>query len=420
MRKTTNGFTLNLSKRNLGGFTIIELLIVITVIGILAAIGVVSFSSTQAKSRDSQRSSKTTIITDALEKYYNENGEYPTCAAISQNSNTVATTILKGIDPNALTAPTASSGTNSISCSSIPSSSNDVFAYMANNGQRMIEYYSGVTNQPILIATIHKCPSGFIIVPGSTTYGTSDFCVMKYEAKRVGVTNVPISTAASTPWVSIAQTNGTHTDATTYSQNVADCTGCHLITEAEWMTIVQNVLSVSSNWSSGIVGTDYIYSGHNDNAPANALAADTNDSNGYYGETNIGGNQRRTLTLTNGEVIWDMAGNVHEWTSGTTTGGQPGVAYNGYGSWIQWPNVTIQGTLSPNPFPAGTNINGAGAWTSTNGIGQLLSNPTETSARAFLRGGAWKTGIKAGVLNLNFGPGPPSITRTGIGFRVSR
>lgn len=121
---------------------------------------------------------------------------------------------------------------------------------------------------------------------------------MKYEAKQVGATNVPISQAAGTPWVNISQT-----DAIANSPNVAGCTGCHLITEAEWLTIAQNVLSVASNWSGGVVGSGYIYSGHNDGAPNAALAADTNDANGYYGETNIVGNQRRTLTLTNGAVI---------------------------------------------------------------------------------------------------------------------
>lgn len=58
-----------------------------------------------------------------------------------------------------------------------------------------------------------------------------------------------------------------------------------------------------------MVGSGYIYSGHNDNAPASALAADPGDSNGYAGEANTGGNQKRTLTLSDGEVIWDLCGN---------------------------------------------------------------------------------------------------------------
>lgn len=83
------------------------------------------------------------------------------------------------------------------------------------------------------------------------------------------------------------------------------------------MTIAADVLSVKYNWSGGEVGSGYIYSGHNDNAPANALAASTDDTDGYIGTGNSvasGDNQRRTLYLSSGDVIWDLSGNVWEWT----------------------------------------------------------------------------------------------------------
>ena len=48
-------------------------------------------------------------------------------------------------------------------------------------------------------------PTGFIVVPGSSTYGTEDFAVAKYEMKNVG--GVATSQAADTPWVSISQTD---------------------------------------------------------------------------------------------------------------------------------------------------------------------------------------------------------------------
>lgn len=66
---------------------------------------------------------------------------------------------------------------------------------------------------------------------------------MQYEAKNDGSGNA-ISTADTTPWVSISQRTAQDTAR-------AACTGCHLITEPEWMTIADNVLWVNENWSGG-------------------------------------------------------------------------------------------------------------------------------------------------------------------------
>ena len=60
-----------------GGFTIVELLIVIVVIAILAAITIVAFNGIQKRGSDSQRKSDIAAITKALELYYIDNGRYP-------------------------------------------------------------------------------------------------------------------------------------------------------------------------------------------------------------------------------------------------------------------------------------------------------------------------------------------------------
>lgn len=59
------------------GFTIVELLIVIVVIGILAAITIVAFNGVQARSRDTARITKVKDIAKALELYKVDNGRYP-------------------------------------------------------------------------------------------------------------------------------------------------------------------------------------------------------------------------------------------------------------------------------------------------------------------------------------------------------
>lgn len=59
------------------GFTLMELLVVIAILGILAAIGLVSFRSSQMKGRDAQRKSDLTQIQKAMEMYYNDYSGYP-------------------------------------------------------------------------------------------------------------------------------------------------------------------------------------------------------------------------------------------------------------------------------------------------------------------------------------------------------
>lgn len=59
------------------GFTIVELLTVMLVIAILAAISVVGYSLIQRQSNDSKRQSDITAFQHQLEKFYEDNGEYP-------------------------------------------------------------------------------------------------------------------------------------------------------------------------------------------------------------------------------------------------------------------------------------------------------------------------------------------------------
>lgn len=59
------------------GFTIVELLIVIVIIGILAAITIVAYNGIQQRARDSRRGSDIIQLQKALGMYEAENGAYP-------------------------------------------------------------------------------------------------------------------------------------------------------------------------------------------------------------------------------------------------------------------------------------------------------------------------------------------------------
>ncbi len=59
------------------GFTLMELLVVIAVMGVLITVGISSYTSTQRKSRDVRRKNDMRQIASALELYYNDKGRYP-------------------------------------------------------------------------------------------------------------------------------------------------------------------------------------------------------------------------------------------------------------------------------------------------------------------------------------------------------
>lgn len=388
------------SKLKARGFTIVELLVVIVVIGILATITIISYTGITQKANIVTMVSDLASAKKQFALYYTDHGFYPTGLDINNCPTNASVT------PNPDTSYCLKSGSGNIFAIAVATGS----SYTLTATKGTITYK--ITNDSVPIATI-ICPTGFIIVPGSATYSTSDFCVMKYEAKNAG-SNIPTSVAAGTPWLGLSELQ-----AATYSANVVGCTGCHLITESEWMTIAQNVLRVTNNWSGGAVGSGFIYSGHNDNS-AGALAAST-DNDGYSGTGNTtGSSQRRTLTLTNGEVIWDLAGNLSEWTSNTPTGEQPSLNGAGY-AWRDWPSINYLGTVLPNPSPLATGITNAETWTSANnGIGKVYSSYTDNTLRGTLRGGAYVNGVNAGVLMIDYELAPGATGSPYATFRVTR
>jgi len=154
---------LNMNYKKITGFTIIELVVVITIIGILSTIGVLSYTKIQANARDSERSAKITTVAEALEKYYSQNGEYPTCTDITKDSTTVVSDTLVDMDQNALTTPESTAGTNSFVCSD-PSSNS--FGYVGGGGQYTLEYISENTSQIVSLDSRHRVT---IAVPASPT-----------------------------------------------------------------------------------------------------------------------------------------------------------------------------------------------------------------------------------------------------------
>jgi len=100
-----------------GGFTLVELVVVIVAIGVLAGLAVIGVTRYQADTRDGQRSANVSTISSALESYFTQNGNYPSCKAITSDAGTLTSTTLKGLNKAALLVPgSGPNETNAIRC----------------------------------------------------------------------------------------------------------------------------------------------------------------------------------------------------------------------------------------------------------------------------------------------------------------
>lgn len=87
------------------GFTIVELLIVIVVIGILAALVITTFTGIQQKGRNTERTTDIKAIHGQIEAYFAQSGAYPTLAQMNEADDQWVKDNLKGLDLEALKDP---------------------------------------------------------------------------------------------------------------------------------------------------------------------------------------------------------------------------------------------------------------------------------------------------------------------------
>lgn len=341
-------------------------------------------------------------------------------------------------------------------------------------------------------------PSGWVEVPGNDTFGTSNFLVMKYEAKcdtdgdgignTVASGNVcngsanddgtgdqygtyrdsgsgcactssrqVVSSAAGFPIAYIS-----HNTAKTYCSNVTlNGNATHLITNAEWMTITRNAEAQTANWCTAVggygvypcgnqPGTGMLASGHSDNSNEavngdtnSVIEASTDDSYACYrtisGATTCdatSGKQRRTFILSNGAVVWDIAGNVWEHVQRNDTNTRvsgvltddtsvmnplPACTDNAASwGWCQYGSTTTpyisswtSSVVRDYVGPLGTSYNSA------QGVGQVYTykNGTSQNTTEFLRGASWRSTSGAGAFSLYLG-WTADITYA-VGFRCA-
>lgn len=275
------------------------------------------------------------------------------------------------------------------------------------------------------------------MVPGNSSYKTSDFCVMKYDAKcsnanpkcitseGVYKNDAPscacqgnfnvVSKPDGAPITYIPENDDSTTSAKIYCQNGNG----YLINNNEWMTIARNVEEVNANWcnkdgsdcgnSPGTPGK-ILANGHNDSKPNKALPEAGDDQPNYLSD------QKRTLELSNGQIIWDLAGNVWQWVDATVERkDEPRTIVPGFGNskwtWGEFQTVPYSNDFDPsNP-----------KWNSAQGVGRIYHynsiGDTDTTLYTYIRGGNWRHGYDSGVFTIHMQPVPTKTGIDDVGFR---
>lgn len=133
------------------GFTIVELLIVIVVIGILAAISIVAYNGVTQKARDDGRLTDARSLVNAAASYQAEEGSWPTIAQVQDYKTVKLTGNAADATKVTATAPT--------------STAKDVYGYTicstgtpaANTGVRVTYYKEAGADAGVKTITSGSC-----------------------------------------------------------------------------------------------------------------------------------------------------------------------------------------------------------------------------------------------------------------------
>lgn len=187
-------------------------------------------------------------------------------------------------------------------------------------------------------------------------------------------------TADGLPWVRI-----------NFAEAKAACkaAGYKMITELQWLAIAHDAAAQACNWTQCEVGSGKLYRGIRKGKVTCAQPGS------YQPESE---KERRWLTLSNGERICDLNGNVYQWVFDDVQGDENGL--------IAKPFAEDSASLLA-PYPS-----------MEKGMGWRPNAGANWSGSALVRGGFWDSGSHAGAFRL--GGGWPDYRNGYVGFRCTK
>ncbi len=158
---------MNLIKKHPGGFTLVELMVVIAIIALLTGIVMSNFTSSKAKSRDAQRVADLAQIQLSLALYFDRCNQYPAAIADTSAANGCPTGITLGSYIGKI--PTPPTGANPAQAS---------YGYGVNNSTTPTDYILYARLEAANdSATKNGISTGAYSQTCSSASGSLDYCV---------------------------------------------------------------------------------------------------------------------------------------------------------------------------------------------------------------------------------------------------
>jgi prepilin-type N-terminal cleavage/methylation domain-containing protein len=163
------------TKKTSSGFTLMELLVVMAILGVLIVAGLASFTSSQKKSRDIKRKSDLRQISLSMETYYNDFGSYPLSDSSThqiKGCGTAGTTACEWGDP---WKKTPASGAATVYMIALPEDPTTSRSYYYDSDGTYYKIYASLENERDEGAGVKLTGYGSLTCGGTNTctYGIS-------------------------------------------------------------------------------------------------------------------------------------------------------------------------------------------------------------------------------------------------------